>query len=552
MRRSALANMLAVLPVIAFAATWALLVLGHVPLDVHDLHWLQGDLAQTYMTWGQFLSDPQSHWLSSARMSYPLAQSVSLFDPMPLLLLLAKPFAAVLGTGRQYFGWYFLLCLVLQGVFGYLTVLQALRMAQPDAAPSARTRCFAVIGALFFVMMPCTAFRFQGHTSLSSQWLLALAMWTTLRTLDARRAAWLLGNCAVMLLATGIHPYLAMMVGINGAVFSIARARATGWLDAALRVAALLLVAAAGLWVFGFASGAEANAWGYGFYSMNALAPIDSNGWAGLLRFDVPNATGGQAEGFQYLGLGLIALMAFAVLSHAARARVPVEVRTACFPYAAALSVVVLCYALSFSTTLTFASHSYSLPIHGWVNHQLEHFRASGRFFWIGGFWLIVIGVVACATRLKPRHATWLLAALLLVQIADLLPFARYSRETIAHLSVATMGHVRPGNYAAILVYPPWQCDQKATPGGDRNYEKIGLYALHRHMQTNNFYAARALPEQIAYHCDYSRLERDLSMQDVYVLSADLFQRYGSRFANGFDCATGALGDASWVCVPKR
>lgn len=541
---------LGIVVVAAFGACWGYLALGSTALDISNLKWLSGDLAVVFIAWGQYLSDPAANWLSTTRMSYPLPISVSVFDTMPVLLLLVRPFAGLVSGGHQFLGYYFMACLMLQGAFGYFAALRALMLIHEKN--HLLSTYIAVIVGILFASIPYTSFRFQGHTALSSQWVLALSIWATLATLESSRRRWMLINGLVLFVVTGLNPYLALMVAVSSSVVVSFGWRKHGFKDVTLRIVFLVLVMAAGLTGFGFMGAASAVSEGYGYYSMNMLGPLDSNGIAGLFRLDVPDPTGGQSfEGFTYLGLGLLLLVALALFSFV-NYRAPANE----FPFVPAFIAIASFYLIALSSTVTLSTHTWHLPVPDVVNYLLSRFRASGRFFWMGGFWLILVAVVASVLRFGALRAAALLTIVLSVQLVDIRPIALYLRDSIAQFNALELSGVAVDGANSILVYPPWQCDHEGTPGGLRNYELVGYFALHHKMPTNNFYAARTPAEQSAYHCDHEARLAQLDLNAIYLLSSNLYARHAAAFTGRFSCSKHTVDGESkgpfWMCDPVR
>lgn len=532
----------------AFGAGWAAFVLGSVALDRHNLGWLWGDLAQVYLAWGHFLSDPDAGWLTTTRLSHPLPISVSLFDPMPVLLLLARPFAGLIGEQQQFFGYYFVVCLALQGAFGYLATRQALRLVGGDH--EGLRNYTALLGGMIVASLPYTFFRFVGHTALSSQWVLVMSAWVTLATFDRGLRTWLMANGLVLLLATGLNPYLALLVLISNSVL----VAVCGWrsrrVDAAIKIVVMALVAGAGLAVFGFMGASGAATGGYGTYSMNMLGPLDSNGLAGLLRLDVVDATGGQSfEGYMYLGMGVLLLGGGVFLSF-----VNYRARPSEFPFVAVMLVIASCYLLALSTRVTLSAHSVDVPMPAGVTYLLERFRGSGRLFWMGGFWLILMAISAAVLRFGQLRGAALVTLAFAIQLVDIVPIGHNVRTTIAQASVLELKIDALPKASGIFVYPAWQCDHEGTPGGVRNYEAVGRYALRNNIPTNNFYAARTTGEQSAYHCDFEKRLQVIDARAIYLLSPALYEQYGAGFSHGFDCSLGEgteRADVYWTCLPR-
>lgn len=544
MRRTYLVPVL----LLALAACWGAYLVGPIRLNIYSQGWLWGDLAQVQIAWMQFMADSHASWLSSARESYPIPISVSLFDPMPLLLLLAKPFAALVPDGTQYFGLYFLLCYLLQALFGYLVVGEILRW-RGTADGLAADAC-KLMGGLLFACLPFTLLRMYGHTALSSQWLLVLSIWAALRSRDLPGPRWFLVNGGVLLLACGFNPYLALMVGISLGGFTLLH---LGWparAALALRLPGLMLVGLLGLWLFGFLSAAAVPEGGYGQYSMNMLGPLDSNGAGRILALDVTDATGGQSfEGFAYLGVGILVLCAMAVLLGLRQRGV------GSVPFRRVWLLVVLVYLLALSTTVTLSGMTFQLPVAEPLVELLSRFRASGRFFWIGAFWLLALSIATLCYRYSPARVAAVLATCLALQLVDVSRIAGElhagAREDQRLMPPAALLRAVPGSDRLILL-PPWQCDHQQSPGGLRGYEIFGIVAAREKLLTNSFYAARTLPEQMAFHCDDAQVLNNLSDRGLYVLSGQAYSAYAPLFAVGYDCRELPMDDRPQLCVPRK
>lgn len=533
--------------VAAFALAWAVYVLGDVALDRHNLTWLWGDLSQVHVAWGQFIADPHAGWLKTDRLSYPLSMSISLFDPMPILLLLSRPVAGMVADGQQFFGYYFVVCLVLQGVFGYLATMTAQRLL--GGSHEGLMHYVAIVGGCLFASVPFTFSRFVGHTALSSQWVLALSIWVTLATLEGSSRRWLLLNGLVLFLATGLNPYLALLVLISNSIVVLIHRGRSGVGGSLGRITWLALVVIVGLELFGFASASGATTGGYGVYSMNMLGPLDSNGRASLFPLDVVDPTGGQSfEGYNYLGFGVLLLCGLALFSF-----VNHKAPTNRFPFVAALLVIAVCYLIALSTVITLSAHSFQIPVPKGVQFLLERFRGSGRLFWMAGLWLILVATSAITLRFGQLTGAALLTFLFAIQIVDVRPIAQEVRRTIANGKALSLDLEVTRSLSGIFVFPAWQCDPTGTPGGVRNYESVGRFALAHRIPTNNFYAARTTNDQTTFHCNIDQRLSRIDGNAVYLMSPEVYEAHGASFAASFQCAKRdgpQPADNYWICVP--
>lgn len=543
-------EILAITAAVVVAVVWTMYTLGPANIDPGNTAWVWGDLAQVYVSWSQFISDPGASWLSSNSMSYPLQMNISLFDPIPILLLAAKALNG-LNLSGQYLGVYFVAAMMLQAVFGYLAVRQAVKLANPDVPRNLATY-IGFVGSLTWLLIPIVSHRFFGHTALSSKWVLTLAIWAFLATTASTPPRWLLANCAVLFLACGINPYLALMVGGSGAIIVIVDTIThRRWILGPLMIGVYFGTAILALWLFGFLGAASVGGGSFGHFSMNVLGPLDSNGLARLLPLDVPDPTGGQSfEGYNYLGVGILVLLALMLVLSV------LPSRRRRFPLWWVIFIVAAFFILAVSNVVTIGNVKIDIPLGTAITDMLSRFRSGGRFFWMSAFWLVVAAVAMSVWRLGAKPTAYLLSALLVVQIIDVQPIATNMRQTITAFqridNLSRAVHLDLRSIKAMLVYPPWQCDMQNTPGGGRNYEAVGFFATENNLKTNNFYAARTLRKQKKYHCNYDKLSRRISDQNIYLLSESMNQTSGHLFADGFSSMPSGFEDGSILYYPTR
>lgn len=529
-------------------------IVGIDQINIFNRKWLWGDLFDTYLAWAQHNLDHCLECLTSDRLSFPLQMPLALFDPMPLFLVLLSWVSPLLPENSQYIGIYFIFCLTLQGIFGYLATGEAIKTTIDN--PTWHI-VIALLGASFFATIPLTFWRFQGHTALSSQWIIVLGLWLSLKFRNAKNGSWIIANTGVVFLASGINPYLTLMVIITPLcfiLFDLLLRRISFW-SATIRTMTIISICGIGLYIFGFTSATGINFHGgYGYYSMNILGPLDSNGKALLFQLDIPDATGGQTfEGFEYLGLGLlIAIMMTGVLSLRKKL---FPIPTWLFP---ALLVVVGSYCLALSTNLTLSKSLIAeIPFPQQLSNLISSFRASGRLFWVGGFWLILITFALMIRSFSYRIAASILFALTIIQLIDVAGVASAVRVNIGnaerlHLT-KEMQTLPSGYYNTLFILPPWQCGPNASPGGARGYEITGEFALKHNLKMNSFYAARILPEQSAYHCNLNNAlssKKPAKTDAIYILSKTLFSKYQDHLIKTHNCKFSSEHGGLFICWP--
>lgn len=519
------------------SAGCAVYLLGAQLLDVNNTEWIWGDLSLIHLAWVQMLTGNEDGWLATSAFSFPLPLSVALFDPLPIFMVPAQWVFSSADVGRQYLGWYFVACVTLQAAFGFLATDRALRMAGVSRHHGGGWIAGWV--AMLLATTPYTFNRFQAHTALSSQWVLLLAVWVSLISVGAPRVRWLVLHAPLTIFLSGVNPYLAIMGLVTSLVLGSAGLRPRDWREFLLRSVVLSVVWVGGAWLFGFLGAAGLSTEGYGVYSMNLLGPLDSNGRAFFLPFDVSDATHGQTwEGFNYLGMGaiLLVLAGGVALVRNGLAGSDEGPKYGVLPLVSVLLVATLFLLLSLSARVSVGAQVFEIPLPEGVMVLLGKFRGTGRFFWITGFLLVLVSAVVLARWLELAWVKLLLAALVVVQLLDIRPialFVRESMQTAVRYPPLALGPVRP---TQIQVHPPWQCDPTRTPVGIRNYESIGYAAVAQQVPSNNFYAARNPAEQVAYHCDANARLATVDPEVLYVLNQETYVSRKALFESSHRC----------------
>ena len=400
---------------------WALgvglwLVLGLFPRDlllggvVADSR-LGGDVAQHVAGQRAFLQDAW-RWplLRTTMLDWPGGLNVAMVDANPFALLPLKLAGALLPPGFSAVQLWLALAYVLQP----LAAVFALRSAgETRLVPS-------VAIALFAVSMPSFLYR-HTHSALSSHFLLLLALAAYFRaTRGLRGRDWL--PVALLPASVLIHPYLAFMVlaVLLAAPATLLLRADRRWLRAAWPPAAGVALGVVLMALLGYA--AEPPSRGFGEASMNALSPIFptfSHLFGRGLGF--VDATGWQYDGYQFLGAGLLALLACCVVA----ACLSTRTRFLSRHWGLVLASAALT-ALALSDVVYVGTHKV-LDLHP-VPMAFHQLRASGRLFWPVAY-LLLVGAVATIARIVPRPlAAALLVAGAVLQVAD----ARDLRHTIA------------------------------------------------------------------------------------------------------------------------
>ncbi len=354
--------------------------------------------------------------LHAANVFWPHGVALSIGDLNPLMSLIAKTISH--GTGVPWvnlMGVWYAACFALLP----LACVYAVR-GFVDAALTASTGApfTAAIGAAALgAMTPALLFRL-GHINLCGHFIIVLALGVTLRLLDrpSRRLWW--AAFGVLLLGVLTHPYLFLLSAAlltapaldNAMRERVWRTRRPNWRllgRTALVIISpvVILTAASG----GLGGGDK----GFGTYSMNLMSLV----WpqhSGLFGADLPvlDATGGQYEGFAYLGGGvLLTTFIWLCLSPWRRAGARRGL----------LVVMALLFLLALGSRIFAGPFKIlDLGLTPWES-IFAVFRTNGRAVWPVAY-AIMLASVAGVSRLGARRAIPVLAVAIGLQWIDIGP----------------------------------------------------------------------------------------------------------------------------------
>jgi hypothetical protein len=508
-RASGIEAIFAILTAIGIAAVgagFAIFVVGLKVVNPFDVSWFIIDAANSYLGWEFFRNEAHLNfplgW--SSAIGFPIGEAVAYLDSIPLVATILWPVRQILPPDFQYQGLFFAANCSLQLYFGYRICRRF----------SGHNRLAGIAGGVLFMTAPPFVFRSIGHFSLTGQWLLLAAIEIFLAASPQIWKSASIKSVILCLLAGGIHPYLAVMVLLILGAASLRALLFAGQNDnpplksrifhSAFWFCTSVAAAGASLTIFGFLRLDDLGPYpsgGYGYHSMNLLAPLDP--WSFGILPQLPNVAVGQYEGYNYLGLGVILLGIVAVALR------PSAARKLLARDAIAMWVIIgvsLFFALSTKATAG-SLILYDLPTPQWIFDILSTFRASGRLFW-PAYYLILAGIIAAACGVfKGRKLTLALSVVLLIQFADLrgLYAAIHNRWQHASSSAFTDGppwQTLGYDHRHLVVIPPWQCNPVQTPGGARGFWIFGNLAAHQNMTINSFYGARPSMKQQAFFCN--------------------------------------------------
>ncbi|WP_293882302.1 DUF6311 domain-containing protein [Sphingomonas sp.] len=399
-------GLLAILPIMVF-----LLFYHPSILDPNNFGWLLrgSDNGENALGLHAWLNDPGTGLsLSTRLLNAPQSMPLLFTDSNPLLAMLVAPLARWMGPNLQFVGPYVLLCLILQTIF-----------ARALLRPYAPSRTTLWLGVAVFMLLPSLYVRYI-HANLQSHWLLLWALWVFVDARRARDPRWWI---AVLGVAALIHNYMLLLVAAVWASAMLERfINERGWRDrsilvagaGATAVAVVLIVSRLGI-DFDFLPTHT-----YGVYgmAMDALWNPSNPSYSVFLPA-IEQQQGRDFEGFQYLGLGFLVLIACVPF---VAWRTPPAEPTASL-HARLLWLIPACVVLTvlaISHSLNWQGHTVLLIRLSYpVLAMLDPIRASGRLFWIVAY-VILLAAVTIAYRLSAKRGAQVLLLVVFVQFMDL------------------------------------------------------------------------------------------------------------------------------------
>lgn len=388
-------------------------------LDVTNDAWLlnnSGDLKQHYIGWLYYRESGWNFPLTVADgLAYPFGLSVVFMDSIPLFAIPFKLVSFILPATFQYFGWFGLVCFVLQGGIGALILGRF-------------TKRIGVVlaGAVMLVVSPPVLMRVFGHTSLAAHWLILLAIyllisWRDYKELKKSLVAWTIA----LVLAVLVHPYFVVMVGVLfmiSIVVSHKDMKSTIWRVVVPSAIALMVFWAIG----GFGVGlTQTSGGGLGQFGVNLLSIFDPAGWSSILQ-PIKMASETAYEGFNFLGVGVILLLpvvAYVLLSGRCKLGVKKWWRKNKGKTVLITVLVVGLVIAAIGPSVQLGSTVlFDLELPKVVEKVWSIFRATGRLFW-PVYYLIVIGVLVVVIKSTERwrsvRAGWFLVIFAVLQLVD-------------------------------------------------------------------------------------------------------------------------------------
>ena len=407
---------------LCFGIVFFYLIVGFGPLNPENLSWIFGrfDPPKDYLGWVFYRNAPWSFPIGlSPNFGMDISSSIAYTDSVPIMAIFFKLLSSFLPQVFQYFGIWLLCCFLLQAWFAWKII-------------SLVSSHFWIIffGSGLLLFSPPMFWRLYTpsgtQAALAAHFLILIALFLLLRKSQNRRIFY---STTLLSVAVLTHFYLFAIVGLLWLADLLDRSISQKILTGRkafyemFTATSVVLVCAyqAGYFVI---SGSSAVDWGYGFFKLNVLGPLDPSGWSYLLpNIPIPTSWG---EGFNYLGLGAIFVIAITcvllilflkpqskiIAKKSDVIRLLIDHRFLC--------VCLACLYLDAITNnigIGMRVFSFELPL--FLNSPLHILRSSARMWWPIHYCLIIFAIYLICKVGSTRIAIGILAGALVLQVVD-------------------------------------------------------------------------------------------------------------------------------------
>lgn len=524
-------NFPSILFILAVALLVSLLILGIAPLRVGNINWLfvsNPDPLTHYLGWAFYR---QSEWAFPVGLnpSYGLeiSSSIVFSDSIPLFAIFFKLFGPLLPEAFQYFGIWYLFCIVLQGWLGW----KITSLISPDI-------WIKTFGLLLAIFSPPMLSRIGLHAALVGHFLILAAFYLIFCSNKKRfNLYWSL------LFAVGalVQFYLFAMLfalWIASKLDKVVISKAVLTRNFILTLIATAIFTLLILWQAGYfaVTASSANEFGFGLYRMNLLSIFNprnnyaDSSWSYLLpALPEPNSlylnsntrlNEGSHEGFNFLGLGIIGLIPFAVFGAVKQfSFCKRQVSENLFLFISLLLLWI--FALSNNVSIGALNFHYEIPPQ--LMPLLSIFRCSGRMFWPVFYSIIFIQIVIVVRAYPAKVARLILGICCLIQLADTSAgwMALETRLQQNSKIAPTNLFINPFWGSAAKHFNSIRVEPLINGQFQARWEHLAPFAVKNHLGTNAVYLARIdqiklNTANIAFETQLST--RELNQQSLYVL----------------------------------
>lgn len=495
-------------------------------------YWLSQteDITQYIAGFNAFFSEPWQYPLLKIKsINYPDGTLATFVDIIPIYAFMLKLLIPLSFFPFNPFGIWVALCFVMSGIAGWYV----LRVAKINS--------WLVLFTVTILLLTFPALLARlGHISLMSHWIIIFAIALYIRSLNAPEniTYWLLLLFSafyinVYLFAMAFSIFIVSYITVFSQVSFVCNIKK-------MTFPILLIIISIFITMYPLPQGGIARDGGWGYYSMNLLSPFSGGV---ILNFPSMQMSGQHFEGYNYLGIGLLAMLFYALFLRL-KLDFTVFVR---HKYIFALSIVLFIYSLSYAVYFG-TYHLLDISYPKFLEPIFIQYRASGRFFWAVGYLILVFSIITIV-RLDKQYGKYVILVCTLIQLYDI----SNSIKTLHNVSNRNANIILntdkweniANNYNNIYFYPKFRCMQKAIPHD--TLLPVMYFATLNEKNINTGYVARYQPK-----CDdiASEINKSDAKQSLYIF---IKEEYGteeniSSFFENYSMLKCESIDFAYVC----
>lgn len=383
---------------IGIAAFW--LIYGFTPLNVTNDRWImeqydERDIITHYAGWEAYRDYKWAFPLGyTDNMAHGQGFFISFTDSIPWVAIAFKLINGILPKTFQYLGLFTLLCYILQTVAAYMIIKY-----KTDST------CYSLIGSILFSFAPILMERAFRHTALGAQWLILFSMYLYFLHKDTPAFKNHIWQALLMVLSIGIHPYFLPMIACFALLCVSEDVKNKKYKNALVFPAQIGVTYLAGYIIGVVGHGVSSYRSGYGHYSMNINAvinPTSIGGYQWSKFFPVLPSTSGNYDGFNYLGAGVVAGLAIAILLILIFGDLK-NVTDMIKRHILLLGTCVFLTCFALSHRVSFNDRIITeIPLPDTIIHLGGIFRSSGRMFY-PVYYLLIVWIILSVWRMKEK-----------------------------------------------------------------------------------------------------------------------------------------------------
>ena len=383
-------------------------ILGINNINPKTENWLfTGDRASDLLAWKYFFNDSWRFPLGSNKnFGLDISNSIAYSGSPPLYAFIFKFIKIFLPNNFNYFSILIFLSLFLQIYLGYLIIYKL-----------TKNQIFSIISSFLFILLPIFLFKIKFHFSLISHWIILSYFYVYLLNINYRSKK--IKFLIILLLSCLIHFYftimILLMIFISRIILLYSNKNYLSFFKDSIYFTFPLLLL---MYVVGYFMLPPLNTLGggYGYYNLNLISFFNPHLEGLSWSYFIPIIYNDNAEGFAYLGLGVILVLIHLLFY------ITFKYKNINFKKKKELIFIFLILLiLAISNNIEFGDKVLlRLELNKYIYAILSVIRASIRIIWPCIYIILIFGVFSIYKNFNRKTSLILIIFISLIQIIDI------------------------------------------------------------------------------------------------------------------------------------